>query len=75
MHQNGTAMLVNRRHLRLLIPASDMTIWRWERAGKFPARISINGRNYRRRDEIDDWLRCQSENRQSRPLRTGVSQS
>ena len=58
-------ILVNRRLLRQLIPASDMTIWRWERAGKFPARININGRNYWRKDEIDNWLSCHSQDRLS----------
>ena len=61
--QAPVLMLVNRRLLRQLIPASDMTIWRWERAAKFPARITINGRNYWRKDEIDAWLNCHSDKR------------
>ena len=68
-----TAMLVNRRVLRQLIPASDMTVWRWERAGKFPKRIAINGRNYWRKDEIDDWLICHSENRLGHDHRSSLS--
>lgn len=61
--QSGPSILLNRRLLRQLIPASDMTIWRWEKAGQFPRRITINGRNYWRRDEIDRWLSGHSENR------------
>jgi predicted DNA-binding transcriptional regulator AlpA len=38
--------LINRRQLRKLVPASDMSIWRWTRAGIFPQPIKINGRNY-----------------------------
>ena len=48
--------LIGRRQLRHLIPTSDMTVWRWERAGIFPRHISINGRNYWRRSEVDAWL-------------------
>lgn len=29
--------LINRRQLRELVPASDMTVWRWIRSGIFPA--------------------------------------
>ena len=48
--------LIGRRHLRQTIPVSDMTIWRWERDGVFPRHISINGRNYWRRSDVDAWL-------------------
>jgi predicted DNA-binding transcriptional regulator AlpA len=48
--------LVNRRQLRELVPVSDMTIWRWEKAGLFPRHISINGRNYWRLSEISVWF-------------------
>jgi len=53
---NGIEALINRRQLRQQIPASDMSIWRWEQQGKFPKHISINGRNYWRASEISDWL-------------------
>ena len=49
-------ILITRRQLRLIIPASDMTIWRWERAGSFPQHIRINGRNYWLSSEISAWL-------------------
>ncbi len=38
--------LINRRQLRELIPVSDMSIWRWTKAGIFPEPIKILGRNY-----------------------------
>jgi predicted DNA-binding transcriptional regulator AlpA len=53
--------LINRRQLRQQIPTSDMTIWRWEQQGNFPAHISINGRNYWRLNEITAWLKQQTE--------------
>jgi prophage regulatory protein len=57
--------LINRRQLRQKIPTSDMTIWRWERQGIFPAHISINGRNYWRLSEIKVWLEAQDNSANS----------
>jgi prophage regulatory protein len=59
----ASSRLLNRRQLRALIPASDMTIWRWQRANLFPLPISINGRNYWRLDEIEAWLRDRAASR------------
>jgi predicted DNA-binding transcriptional regulator AlpA len=59
MHKNFhsiTERLLRRRELRALVPVSDMTIWRWERAGQFPRHLSINGRNYWRLSELTDWM-------------------
>jgi predicted DNA-binding transcriptional regulator AlpA len=55
-HLCGGEMLLPRRALRRLIPVSDMTIWRWERDGIFPGHFSINGRNYWRLSEVQDWM-------------------
>jgi predicted DNA-binding transcriptional regulator AlpA len=52
----GSDRLINRRQLRQQIPTSDMTIWRWQQQGIFPAHISINGRNYWRLSEVTAWL-------------------
>jgi prophage regulatory protein len=51
----GTGRLLNRRQLRDRIPVSDMTVWRWEAAGRFPRHVTINGRNYWRETEILRW--------------------
>ena len=51
--------LLSRRLLRGLVPVSDMTIWRWERDGRFPRHLSINGRNYWRLGEVRAWLESQ----------------
>jgi predicted DNA-binding transcriptional regulator AlpA len=52
--------LLPRRELRILVPVSDMTIWRWERVGLFPRHLSINGRNYWRLSELRAWMDCQA---------------
>jgi predicted DNA-binding transcriptional regulator AlpA len=44
--------LINRRELRQRIPVSDMSVWRWIRAGIFPAPLKINNRNYWRLNEV-----------------------
>lgn len=48
--------LTTRRQLRERVPVSDMSIWRWIKAGIFPAPIKINGRCYWRSDEVDRFL-------------------
>lgn len=55
--------LLSRRQIRQLIPASDMTLWRWERDGLFPRHVSINGRNYWLQAEVDEWLELRSQER------------
>ncbi len=48
---------------------SRVTIWRMERAGKFPERISLSPRRVGwRRDEVHEWL-------ESRPRVSGNSLS
>jgi len=56
-HRLGSGeMLLPRRALRKLVPVSDMTIYRWERGGIFPKHFSINGRNYWRLSEVQQWM-------------------
>ncbi len=47
--------LLSRREIRRIVPKADMTIYRWERAGKFPGCLKINGRSYWRKSEIRKW--------------------
>jgi predicted DNA-binding transcriptional regulator AlpA len=49
-------MLLPRRALRKIVPVSDMTIYRWERGRIFPRHFSINGRNYWRLSEVQQWM-------------------
>jgi len=55
VHQD-VERLLPRRELRRLVPVSDMTIWRWERAGEFPQHIAFNGRNYWLLSEVRAWV-------------------
>ena len=49
--------LILRDELLRLVPLSVTTIWRLERAGKFPRRISISEKRVAwRRSEIEAWL-------------------
>jgi len=52
--------LINPKQRREMVPASEVTIWRWERAGSFPRRIKINGRNFWRLSEIQEWISKQA---------------
>ncbi len=38
--------LINSAQLRKILPASQMSIWRWERQGILPKHVVIGGRNY-----------------------------
>lgn len=59
--------LLTRRLLRKLVPVSDMTIWRWEQAGKFPRHLTIYGRNYWLHSEVAEWMARQQRS-QGQPL-------
>jgi predicted DNA-binding transcriptional regulator AlpA len=52
---------INREQLRELIPASDMTIWRWqgdpEIAFPLPHKLGGNGRNFWWLPEIRAWMK------------------
>ena len=48
--------LLSRTMLRTIVPVSDMTIWRWERDGKFPRHLAIYGRNYWLASEVENWV-------------------
>jgi predicted DNA-binding transcriptional regulator AlpA len=56
---------INREQLRELIPASDMTLWRWQRdthiAFPLPVKLGANGRNYWWLPRIHAWLRRREE--------------
>ncbi len=48
--------LINRKRLREIVPASDMTVWRWVKAGIFPAPVKIRSRCYWKNSDIQEWL-------------------
>ena len=53
--------LVDVRQVQEVIPVTRMTLWRWERDGRFPTRIHLhNGRVYWRASEVREWLQSQT---------------
>jgi prophage regulatory protein len=49
--------LILRPDLRRLVPLSTTTIWRMERRGEFPRRISLSEKRVAwRRSEVESWL-------------------
>ena len=49
--------LILRAERKRLVPLSDTTVWRMERRGEFPRRISISDKRVAwRRSEIEAWL-------------------
>jgi len=68
--------IIRRDELLMLVGLSDATIWRMEKAGRFPRRIQL-GRNSVGwlSDEVDAWMREKASNRdQNEPYRAGGSQ-
>ncbi|MBI5427673.1 MAG: AlpA family phage regulatory protein [Nitrospinae bacterium] len=49
--------ILSRREVSRIIGAGVVSLWRWERAGHFPARIQIGPRRVGwRQDEIEAWI-------------------
>lgn len=49
--------VIKKPELRQKIPASDVTIWRWEKQNKFPKRIVLGGNSVGWiESEVDEWL-------------------
>jgi predicted DNA-binding transcriptional regulator AlpA len=62
---------INREQLRVLIPASDMTLWRWERDPKIafpaPVKLGADGRNYWWLPNVRAWMRQREERSMTMP--------
>jgi len=55
--QQNTERLIRKPELMSMIGLSDATIWRMERAGKFPRRVQIGGNSVGwLQSEINEWL-------------------
>jgi predicted DNA-binding transcriptional regulator AlpA len=56
---------VNSKQLREIIPASAMTLWRWQRdlniAFPAPVKLGANGRNYWWLPKVHEWMRERGE--------------
>jgi predicted DNA-binding transcriptional regulator AlpA len=74
---------IGREELRLLIPASDMSIWRWQRDPEigFPSAVKLgaDGRNSWWLPSILDWLRTRekrsAQKREAPPSHRAVAAS
>lgn len=62
--QQGTERLIRKPELMSMIGLSDATIWRMERAGKFPRRVQIGGNSVGwLQSEVNDWLQSKAAER------------
>ncbi|RWQ70764.1 MAG: helix-turn-helix domain-containing protein [Mesorhizobium sp.] len=61
--QDARSPLLSGMDIKKLFPVSDMTFWRWIKAGEFPKPIKIAGRNYWPSEEIAAWLDKKSAER------------
>ena len=52
----GGEQLISRAELRNFVNVSDMCLWRWLRAGKFPAPVYIGTRRFWRSTDLARWL-------------------
>ena len=52
--------LINSAQLRKILPASQMSIWRWERQGILPKHFNIGGRKYWRLKKILEVIELRS---------------
>lgn len=48
--------LLARKQIKKFVPATEMTLCKWEEEGVFPKRMKIGGRNFWLASEIKDWL-------------------
>lgn len=57
-----TMQVIRKRELLPMLGVTDPTIWRWERAGKFPKRIRLGASACGWfKHEVEDWLRSRQE--------------
>jgi predicted DNA-binding transcriptional regulator AlpA len=70
---------INREQLRSLVPASDMSVWRWQRnpAIAFPRSVKLgeNGRNFWWLPAIRAWLQRREERAEPRNPPDGDGQT
>lgn len=56
MNNKQQDRLLNVKQVQSLTSASRASIWRWERAGKFPKRIRLGGVIRWRESDIQKWI-------------------
>lgn len=61
--------LIRKKELLEMTGLSQTTLWRWEKSGKFPARIRLSGKRVAwREDEIMDWIENRPRGNAERPV-------
>jgi predicted DNA-binding transcriptional regulator AlpA len=55
-HPLAGERLISRTELRRFVPISDMGLWRWIRAGKFPMPVYVGPRRFWTETSITRWL-------------------
>lgn len=48
--------LLNVKQVQALVPASRVSIWRWEKEGRFPKRIKLGSATRWRESDIQKWI-------------------
>jgi prophage regulatory protein len=50
--------------LREIIPVTNVTLWRWEKAGKFPKRVQLGGNSAGWLEkEVNEWIEQRAKER------------
>lgn len=63
--------IIRKPELFSMIGLSDATIWRLEKKGKFPRRISLGGNSVGWFDtEVNGWLATKAADRKENPVQT-----
>lgn len=52
------------RELKKIVPVHEVTIWRLEKAGKFPKRLKVGNRAGWLESEVEGWIAEQAAKRQ-----------
>jgi len=62
--QKKTARILRKPELLGRIGLSDVTIWRWEKEGKFPKRLQLGGNSVGwLESEVDNWFESKKQTR------------
>lgn len=56
MNTENQDRLLNAKQVQALVSASRVSIWRWEKSGKFPKRIKLGGVTRWRESDIQKWI-------------------
>ena len=64
METGSVSRVIRKRELLNIIGLSDPTIYRLEKAGKFPKRLQLGGNSVGwLSEEVDEWIQAKAEKR------------